>query len=495
VTSQHPQQLYGVAIGSYSTNPPVSQTRNPTSSDVQYPIGQLWINTTGTSLFYLNNFTSPLGVLTANWLQIEGTATVFETLTGNSGGAISPVAGNINTLGTGSITIAGSGNTLTTELTGLTAHNVLVGAGTPTVGLIDPGTSGYVLTSNGASSDPTFQAASASGAVMTLDGDTGSATPSAGVITFDAVSQAGSSVLFSGSGSTMSLNVTDGNANTIIGQNAGNSSLTGHKNTALGYGALFPLTSGQFNTAIGYEAGFGLTSGSNNTYVGWGAGTLNTTSSNNTGIGLGALDKITTGAYNTALGNVAGSSYTSSESSNIVIGHVGVASESNVIRIGTQGSSAGLQNACYIAGITGVGLTTAAVVTQSGGQLGTSTITAGTGISVSAGASAITIAATGTTVLAVTPLTHASSPYTALSTDDFLAITGSVGTFTVKLPNAPATGKVYTIKDSNGVAATDNIAVTTVGGTVTIDGQTTYTMATNYQSINVIFDGTNYEVY
>jgi fibronectin-binding autotransporter adhesin len=123
------------------------------------------------------------------------------------------------------------------------------------------------------------------------------------------------------------------------------------------------------------------------------------------------------------------------------------------------------------------------------------TLTAGTGIAIANGAGSITISSSGTTNITVTPLTHAASPYTVLSTDDFLAITGSVGTFTVKLPNAPATGKVYIIKDSNGVAATDNIAVTTVGGAVTIDGQTTYTMATNYQSIQVVFDGTGYEVF
>jgi hypothetical protein len=40
----------------------------------------------------------------------------------------------------------------------LTAHNVLIGAGTSAVALAAPGTAGQVLTSNGASADPTFQA-------------------------------------------------------------------------------------------------------------------------------------------------------------------------------------------------------------------------------------------------------------------------------------------------------------------------------------------------
>lgn len=47
-----------------------------------------------------------------------------------------------------------------TGLTSLTAHDVLVGNGTGTVTLISPSTSGFVLTSNGTSADPTFQAAS-----------------------------------------------------------------------------------------------------------------------------------------------------------------------------------------------------------------------------------------------------------------------------------------------------------------------------------------------
>ena len=42
----------------------------------------------------------------------------------------------------------------------LADHYVLTGSGTGAVTLITPSTSGYVLTSNGASSDPSFQVAS-----------------------------------------------------------------------------------------------------------------------------------------------------------------------------------------------------------------------------------------------------------------------------------------------------------------------------------------------
>jgi len=86
------------------------------------------------------------------------------TITGNSGGAESPSAGNFNILGTGSITVAGSANTETVQLTGLTNHNVLVGAGTATITNVAPSaTSGVPLISQGASADPTFGTAVVAG--------------------------------------------------------------------------------------------------------------------------------------------------------------------------------------------------------------------------------------------------------------------------------------------------------------------------------------------
>jgi hypothetical protein len=269
-----------------------------------------------------------------------------ETLTGNSGGAVGPSAGNINTVGTGSLTVVGTPltNTLTFQLTGLTNHAVLVGAGTATITNVGPtATTGQVLQNN-SGADPSYSTAT---------------YPSTTTI---------NQILYSSA-----TNVVSGLA------------------TA--------------NQAV-------LTTGAT---------------------GIPVLTALATNGQ-------------------LIIG-----------------STAGVPAAA--------------------------TLTAGTGISITNGSNSITIAATGTTTLTVTPLTHAASPYTVLTTDDFLAITGSVGTFTVQLPNAPATGRVFVIKDSNGSAATFNIAVTTVGGTVTIDGQTTYTMATNFDAINVIFDGSNYEVF
>ena len=91
----------------------------------------------------------------------------------------------------------------------------------------------------------------------------------------------------------------------------------------------------------------------------------------NTGLGSQALVALNGGSNNVALGYNAGSAYTSTESSNIVIGAVGTAAESNVVRIGTQGSSAGQQDTCFIAGITGATVVGSAVLCSATGQLGT----------------------------------------------------------------------------------------------------------------------------
>lgn len=88
-----------------------------------------------------------------------------------------------------------------------------------------------------------------------------------------------------------------------------------------------------------------------------------------------------------------------------------------------------------------------------------------------------------------------SGPYTVLSTDVFIGVTSSSAGISILLPDAPSTARHIVIKDTSGNCSTYNITVTTVGGTVTIDGQTSYTMNADYQSIDVLFDGTTYQIF
>lgn len=135
------------------------------------------------------------------------------------------------------------------------------------------------------------------------------------------------------------------------------------------------------------------------------------------------------------------------------------------------------------------------VIGDTGGVPVAATLTEGSNITITNGAGSITIAAAGGGEIPITSLDNTDSPYTVLTADKYLSCDVSLGVLTISLPNAPTTGRVIRIKDLAGNAGTNNISVTTVGGVVTIDGATTYTMNTDYQSISVIFNGTSYEVF
>lgn len=159
----------GTASTSFSANGVVISGTSTTSALISLPLtsGQIVIG--GTTTPAAASLTAGTGISITpgnNSITIASTGGggTLSTLTGNMGGAISPTTGNINTFGTGSIEIVGSGNTLTTRLTGLTAHNVLLGEGTPTVGLVAPSaTAGVPLVSSGAAVDPAFGTAVVAG--------------------------------------------------------------------------------------------------------------------------------------------------------------------------------------------------------------------------------------------------------------------------------------------------------------------------------------------
>ena len=158
---------------------------------------------------------------------------------------------------------------------------------------------------------------------------------------------------------------TDGEFNTAVGYFSMMNNINGVNNVAYGSGALF-VNNADNNTAIGAGALGENTNGTNNTCVGGNVMAANISGSSNTAVGLAAL-VLANGSNNIAVGFGAGSVQTTG-TGNIYIDHVGVAAESNVIRIGTA------QTTCFIQGISGATSAGGTEVFINGsGQLGVNT--------------------------------------------------------------------------------------------------------------------------
>lgn len=187
-------------------------------------------------------------------------------------------------------------------------------------------------------------------------------------------------------------------------------------------------------------------------------------------------------------------------------GNINLLGGNNITSTGNPGTSTitfdltGTTNHALQVGNASGSLTSLAVATNGQIPIGSTganpviaNITAGTGISITNGAGSITISSSGTTTLNYTNVN--TTPYVVLTTDEYLGVDCSVVPITIQLPNAPSTGRVFIIKDRTGSSATNNITVTTVGGAVLIDGATTFVMNTALESVNVLFDGTTYQIY
>jgi hypothetical protein len=134
------------------------------------------------------------------------------------------------------------------------------------------------------------------------------------------------------------------------------------------------------------------------------------------------------------------------------------------------------------------------LISATAGAPAFATVTAGANITLTPGANSLTIAANATSQV-VGYVNTSTTPYVVAASDYFISMNSTGAIKTVQLPNAPSTGRVFVVKDFAGTAAAFNITVTTVGGVVNIDGATTFVMNSAYQSVNVIFNGTSYEIY
>lgn len=296
-----------------------------------------------------------------------------------------------------------------------TDHAFLIGNGTGVaIGSLAVGATGEtVIGSTGA--DPTWtDSPSFGGTVTAATGMTITANDldiTSGKITMPTTTSADGMITINGIRTLHSYGETT-NANIFVGKESGNFTLdttgypngsyncvgighkslqsltiSGYENVGCGSGTLKTCTTGKLNAALGSNSLRDLTTGEENTAFGYLTLGRLTTGSNNIALGIG--DPGYGSAYN----------YTSSESNNIIFGHMGVASESNVIRIGTHGGGASQQNKAFVAGIYNItpsGGNDGLVITDSDGQLGstltptvtslttTGAITAGTGMTIAA---------------------------------------------------------------------------------------------------------------
>ena len=322
------------------------------------------------------------------------------------------------------------------------------------------------------------------GLIQTINGDTGSITGNVVTIYANrAANNSGASVFFTNSGTVSTLNLTDSLTNTYLGTNVGivgrgslnvgvgvnvmyglspNGPDVAAYNVGVGFNSLALLTYGDHNVALGADTLLQITTGLGNIGIGRQAGTgLAGSASYNICIGLASLyPGPCSGSYNVIIGPYTpGKFYSGSESSNILLSHFGTNGENNAIHIGTQGSGAGQQNTCYIAGIVGVTSSNAQLVTinSSTGQLGV------------AGGSVV---GTWTEVTGATQTLAVGNGY----------VTNRGGGVTYTLPATAALGDVIQIVGKSGIAtitpnANQQIVIGSVNGTVGVTGTAVATNA------------------
>jgi len=207
--------------------------RSPTTSDINFPVGQRWVNRVAGSEYVLTSQSSAGNVLTSNWVLLGATGGALNTLTTDDSTVVNPTAGNINVSGASPISTTGSGSTVTINLSGIvpvanggtglaavTLHDLLIGNGTSPLTLLAPSaTSGVPLISQGAASNPAY------GTAVVAGGGTGATTLTAhGVL----VGEGTGPVVATTPGTTGQVLIGSTGADPAFGAIGLNSGLTAH---------------------------------------------------------------------------------------------------------------------------------------------------------------------------------------------------------------------------------------------------------------------------
>jgi hypothetical protein len=472
----------------YTTNPSTNIER----FDIQVAaaIASTAINSVGLAAFSNTQFAvDGNGFVTL----LGGTGAAVQQLTTSDSNTVIPSGSpeNINLLGAGSVTTIGSGSTATVELTGLTAFSVLTGAGTTTINKVAPSvTSGVPLISQGSASQPIF------GTAVVAGGGTGDTSFTAYSVITGGTTSTGALQNVVGVGTSGQLLTSNGAGALPTWQNAaassvvsvtGTNGVTASPTTGAVVVSGVDATTSTVGVASFNSAQFTVTAGAVSLING----------SNISGVtvdadsGSGTNPVVPNGS---GLISILGGTTFSTGSRANPIEVVSTSANTASLEIQLAGASASVTpNDFGVAQFNSTNFTSTAgfitsnniTINTTGGISGGGTVTLG---------GALTLSGTSGSV-AYTNVNHAASPYTVKLTDQYISCDTSAGTVSLLFPNSPPSFQTWIVKDRLGDASTNNISITTVGGGDVIDGVTTYKITSNYGAVQLLFNSTGYEVY
>lgn len=270
--------------------------------------------------------------------------------------------------------------------------------------------------------------------------------------------------------------LTTGTQNVGMGQDVFPDVTSGDSNVAIGWATGNALTEGIRNTFVGTSSGNNITTGDENTLLGSSTGSSITTGNSNVGIGHDALETLLGGIQNIHIKNGVTANFTGSVSSSIIIGGGASPLGSNTIRIGQNGSGAGQQNRCFIAGIAGITVSASEpVAIDTNGQL--------SGLGLGSAAQVLTSNGAGSS-----PTWQAPGGLAYTDQASSVSVTSDSGSFstaaiTLTLPASPAQGDVCEF-----VASTSDQLVIQAAGTQVIHIGNTASSATGTATSSAIGD-------
>lgn len=456
--------LYTQGFGSKSENVEVPhiEKRNPSPTDINYPVGKTWLNTVSATQFILYGFTSANGVTSANWDTVSLPSGGLDTLSNGTILVDPDGSGNISITGTSNeITVTsnpGSNNLTLSLASSLILPGDLTVDGNLTVDLnttlnqnlhvvqqssLDGGleVTGHTSISGGAID------IESGGAELTLN------TTSIGNISIGQTTGAQITTILGGSGGVNIDSVAGSTikiSNTLFTTSSVN---IGNSNTPT------VEIAGQHISAFTYGSGIDINS------LGGGDVSINTGVAADTTIGLSGA-----GSHNTSL--YAG------DTGSILIGDIGNQS----IQIG---NISGTESTSIDGGTTGV------FILNPAGNSNTLVVgpylpngTSGN-IELNAGDNGGKILLNGGQSVVVS---STSTSNTSISVSKFfIPCDSTAGAFTITLPGSPQTGQHFVIADISGTAVANNITIN--GNGHNINGSATSVLNQAYARADLYYTG------